>query len=203
MLPGTKADRQRGQPRLPDRHARLEPRPGRRLARLPRHRARPVAERQDHRRDQDVRRRAGRRTSTKLAELAEDPDLQARGPGQRRRRPARGGAVATRSRARRSCSATSTWSTSPPTSRARSRPSPFLKPGLKKIDPALTAKVGQAVRQRQRALLDGYRDPSAAGRLQAVHRELRAADAAKLSQDASQALQDPLSQIAQKVATAQ
>ena len=51
---------QRGQPRLPDRHARVDP--GRRRGRLvglPRRRARPVAGRGDHRRDQEVQLRPG------------------------------------------------------------------------------------------------------------------------------------------------
>lgn len=76
----------------------------------------------------------------------------------------------------------------------------FLKPGLKKIDPQLTQKVVQEFKDVN-ALLDNYRDPNMPGGFVVYTAELRASDAEKLSR-AIQALQGPLSQIAEKVATA-
>ncbi|MGC5167207.1 iron uptake system protein EfeO [Luteimicrobium sp. DT211] len=76
-----------------------------------------------------------------------------------------------------------------------------LEPGLETIDPDLTKQVTtqfDAVKQT----LTAYEDPSALGGYKAWTPELRRADAAKLSQ-AVQALQEPLSRIAEKVATAQ
>lgn len=76
----------------------------------------------------------------------------------------------------------------------------YLKPGLKKIDAGLT---GQVTKQFDNvlALLDQYKDPAVPGGYELYTPALRASDANKLSQ-AVQALQDPLSKIAEKVATA-
>lgn len=76
----------------------------------------------------------------------------------------------------------------------------FLEPGLKKIDPALTEQV-QTQFDKVNAMLDTYRDPSALGGYKLYTAELKAADAATLSRTV-QALQEPLSKIAEKVATA-
>lgn len=76
----------------------------------------------------------------------------------------------------------------------------FLKPGMMKIDPKLAKKVAQEFANVQ-ALLDTYRDPNAPGGFVIYTPELRASDAEKLSR-AIQTLQEPLSQIAEKVATA-
>jgi iron uptake system component EfeO len=76
----------------------------------------------------------------------------------------------------------------------------FLAPGLQKIDPNLTRQVTlqfTAVNQ----LLQTYRDPSLPGGYRAYTPQLKASDAAQLSRRI-QALQEPLSQIAEKVATA-
>jgi iron uptake system component EfeO len=75
----------------------------------------------------------------------------------------------------------------------------FLKPGLEKIDPALTARV-QAEFDKVMALLDTYRDREQPGGYRLYTAALRQSDAAKLSR-AIQALQEPLAQVAQKVAT--
>lgn len=77
----------------------------------------------------------------------------------------------------------------------------FLKPGLSKIDPSLTKQVTKQF-GNVLSLLDGYKDSSVPGGYVLYTAELRASDANKLSQ-AVQALQDPLSKIAEKVATAQ
>ncbi|WP_421693847.1 iron uptake system protein EfeO [Aestuariivirga sp.] len=76
----------------------------------------------------------------------------------------------------------------------------YLTPGMQKIDPELTKQI-QAQFDVVNQLLDGYRDPSQPGGYKLYTPELRAADAAKLSK-AIQALQEPLSRIAEKVATA-
>ena len=76
----------------------------------------------------------------------------------------------------------------------------YLKPGLQKIDPTLTDKVGKQF-DSVNAALEKYKDPAQAGGYQLWTPALRAKDAASLSKTV-QALQDPLSQIAQKVATA-
>ncbi|MGA0566546.1 iron uptake system protein EfeO [Rathayibacter sp. KR2-224] len=77
----------------------------------------------------------------------------------------------------------------------------YLRPGLTKIDSGLTAQIRTQF-GKVTALLDTYRDPSAIGGYKTYTPELRASDANKLSQ-AVQALQDPLSRLAEKVATAQ
>lgn len=76
----------------------------------------------------------------------------------------------------------------------------FLQPGLKKIDPDVTKQVTTQF-DRVLAMLSKYKDASAAGGYVTYTAQLRASDASKLSQ-AVQALQDPLSKIAEKVATA-
>jgi iron uptake system component EfeO len=77
----------------------------------------------------------------------------------------------------------------------------YLKPGLTKIDASLTSQIRTQF-DKVNSLLDTYRDPSAVGGYQPYTAQLKAADANKLSQ-AVQALQDPLSRLAEKVATAQ
>ncbi len=77
----------------------------------------------------------------------------------------------------------------------------YLKPGLTKIDPTLTATVAKQFDNVNAALVT-YQDPAQPGGYKLWTPELRTADAASLSKTV-QALQDPLSQIAQKVATAQ
>ncbi len=77
----------------------------------------------------------------------------------------------------------------------------FLKPGLEKIDPTLTSTVAKQF-DNVTAALETYKDPSQPGGYKLWTPALRAKDAASLSKTV-QALQDPLSQIAQKVATAQ
>jgi len=74
-----------------------------------------------------------------------------------------------------------------------------LKPGLEKIDAGLTQTITTQFAAVDKAL-DAYRDPSLPGGFVPWTPELRAKDAAGLSKIV-QALQDPLSQIAQKVAT--
>ncbi|HEY4225485.1 MAG TPA: iron uptake system protein EfeO [Pseudolysinimonas sp.] len=76
----------------------------------------------------------------------------------------------------------------------------YLEPGLKKIDPSLTSQVA-AQFTKVDAALDGYRDPAQPGGYLLYTDALKASDATKLSQIV-QALQAPLSKIAEKVATA-
>lgn len=75
----------------------------------------------------------------------------------------------------------------------------YLEPGLKRIDPALTDRVARQFAKVD-ALLDSYRDPDEPGGFKRYTAEVKAADAAKLSRSV-QALQEPLSRIAEKVAT--
>lgn len=75
----------------------------------------------------------------------------------------------------------------------------YLQPGLEKIDPALTQQVSQQF-AAVRKLLDQYRDSQSLGGYRAYTPALKAENAAKLSR-AIQALQEPLSHIAEKVAT--
>ncbi|MHA7986120.1 iron uptake system protein EfeO [Rathayibacter sp. CAU 1779] len=77
----------------------------------------------------------------------------------------------------------------------------YLKPGLTKIDTNLTKQI-ETQFTKVNKLLDTYRDPSAVGGYVTYTPALKASDANKLSQ-AVQALQDPLSRLAEKVATAQ
>ena len=76
----------------------------------------------------------------------------------------------------------------------------FLRPGLDEIDPALSAQVADQF-DAVTKLLDTYRDSAALGGYKEWTAELKASDAAKLSK-AVQALQEPVSRIAEKVATA-
>jgi iron uptake system component EfeO len=76
-----------------------------------------------------------------------------------------------------------------------------LQPGLEKIDPDLTAQV-TAQFDAVKATLKTYQDTSVLGGYELWTPELRKTDATKLSQ-AIQALQQPLSKVAEKVATAQ
>jgi iron uptake system component EfeO len=76
----------------------------------------------------------------------------------------------------------------------------YLKPGLVKIDKSLTDQIGQRF-DSVNELLDTYRDPNALGGYAIYTDELKASDANKLSQSV-QALQDSLSRLAEKVATA-
>lgn len=76
----------------------------------------------------------------------------------------------------------------------------FLEPGLTMIDPDLTAQIREQF-DTVKALLDTYKDPDSLGGYKLYTEELKASDAAALSR-AVQALQEPLSQIAEKVATA-
>lgn len=75
-----------------------------------------------------------------------------------------------------------------------------LRPGLQKIDPGLTSQIAARFRSTT-TMLDGYRDPHAVGGYKTYTAALKAKDANALSQNV-QALQDSLSQLAQKVATA-
>ncbi|MCB8881556.1 EfeM/EfeO family lipoprotein [Acidisoma cellulosilytica] len=77
----------------------------------------------------------------------------------------------------------------------------FLEPGMMKIDPDLTARV-QGEFAKVNAMLDTYRDKSQPGGYELYTAQVKAADAAKLSK-AIQALQEPLSKIGEKVATAE
>ncbi|WP_412066895.1 iron uptake system protein EfeO [Rhizobium sp. SYY.PMSO] len=76
----------------------------------------------------------------------------------------------------------------------------FLEPGMEKIDTDLTKQVN-AQFANVLSLLKDYRDPSVSGGYKIYTAELKASDAAKLSKSI-QALQEPLSKIAEKVATA-
>lgn len=76
----------------------------------------------------------------------------------------------------------------------------YLRPGLEKIDADLAAQV-QTQFDTVTSLLDAYRDPSQLGGYKLWTEQLRTSDAAKLSK-AVQSLQEPLSRIAEKVATA-
>lgn len=76
----------------------------------------------------------------------------------------------------------------------------FLQPGMEKIDPDLTKQV-TAQFASVKKLLDTYRDPNELGGYKRYTAGLKASDANKLSK-AIQALQEPLSRIAEKVATA-
>ena len=75
----------------------------------------------------------------------------------------------------------------------------FLAPGMMKIDPQLTERVNAQFAIVNK-LLDTYRDPSVPGGYKIYTAALKASDGAKLSK-AIQALQEPLSKIAEKVAT--
>ncbi|MFT4307476.1 MAG: EfeM/EfeO family lipoprotein [Microbacterium sp.] len=76
----------------------------------------------------------------------------------------------------------------------------YLRPGLDEIDASLAEQVQEQF-DAVTALLDTYRDSSSLGGYRLWTEELQATDAAALSK-AVQALQEPLSSIAEKVATA-
>jgi iron uptake system component EfeO len=76
----------------------------------------------------------------------------------------------------------------------------FLEPGMQKIDADLTKQVN-AQFENVLKMLETYRDPNELGSYKRYTAELKASDATKLSK-AIQALQEPLSRIAEKVATA-
>lgn len=75
----------------------------------------------------------------------------------------------------------------------------FLEPGVEKIDPDLAKRVRSQFANVIK-LLDTYRDPSVPGGFKLYTAALKASDGAKLSKSI-QALQEPLSKIAEKVAT--
>ncbi len=77
----------------------------------------------------------------------------------------------------------------------------YLEPGMEKIDPDLTKQVNDQF-AAVRGILDTYRDPKIPGGYALYTDELKASDKVKLSQ-AIQSLQEPLSRIAEKVATAE
>ncbi|AVF34366.1 iron uptake system protein EfeO [Rahnella sikkimica] len=74
----------------------------------------------------------------------------------------------------------------------------YLQPGLEKIDPELTKQVA-AQFAAVHDMLETYRDSKVPGGYKYYTAELKASDAAKLSRTI-QALQEPLSKIAEKVA---
>jgi iron uptake system component EfeO len=74
----------------------------------------------------------------------------------------------------------------------------FLEPGVEKIDPDLAKRVRSQFANAIQ-LLDTYRDPSVPGGFK-LYTALKASDGARLSKSI-QALQEPLSKIAEKVAT--
>ncbi|MBV6819201.1 EfeM/EfeO family lipoprotein [Rahnella sp. PD12R] len=74
----------------------------------------------------------------------------------------------------------------------------YLQPGLEKIDPELTKQVATQF-AAVHDMLETYRDPKVPGGYKYYTAELKASDAAKLSRTI-QALQEPLSKIAEKVA---
>jgi iron uptake system component EfeO len=76
----------------------------------------------------------------------------------------------------------------------------FLQPGMEKIDPTLAGQVSTQFKAVN-TLLDTYRDASVPGGYKLYTAALKASDGAKLSK-AVLALQQPLSKIAEKVATA-
>ncbi len=76
----------------------------------------------------------------------------------------------------------------------------FLAPGMEKIDPDLTKRVGAGF-DAVKATLERYRDPEEPGGYRRYTAALKASDAARISR-AVQALQEPLSRIAEKVASA-
>ncbi len=76
----------------------------------------------------------------------------------------------------------------------------FLEPGMQKIDPDLARQV-QTQLAAVHALLETYRDPAEPGGYKQYTPALKTSDGAKLSK-AIQALQEPLSKIAERVATA-
>lgn len=76
----------------------------------------------------------------------------------------------------------------------------YLKPGLTKVDPALTKQIA-AQFDATNTMMDGFRDANALGGFSTWDAAAKAEDANRISQQV-QALQDPLSRLAEKVATA-
>ncbi|BDZ51938.1 lipoprotein [Frondihabitans sucicola] len=76
----------------------------------------------------------------------------------------------------------------------------YMRPGLTKLDPAITKRIVTQFAATD-ALLDKYRDASGLGGYITYDAAAKAADANTISQQI-QALQDPLAQLAEKVATA-
>jgi iron uptake system component EfeO len=76
----------------------------------------------------------------------------------------------------------------------------YLKPGLQKLDPTLTEQIAEQF-DRTNTLMDGFRDADDLGGFATWDAATKAADANRISQQV-QALQDPLSRLAEKVATA-
>ncbi|MFJ4221249.1 iron uptake system protein EfeO [Curtobacterium luteum] len=76
----------------------------------------------------------------------------------------------------------------------------YLKPGLTKTDPTLTQQIAKQF-DATNSLMDSYRDADGLGGFKPWDESLRRSDANAISQQV-QALQDPLSRLAEKVATA-
>jgi len=76
----------------------------------------------------------------------------------------------------------------------------YLKTGLTKVDPALTKQIA-AQFDATNTMMDGFRDANALGGFSTWDDAAKAKDANRISQQV-QALQDPLSRLAEKVATA-
>lgn len=76
----------------------------------------------------------------------------------------------------------------------------FLRPGLEKIDADLTRRIAEEF-TKVRAMLNTYRDAAQPGGYRVYTAEVRASEGPKLSR-AILSLQEPLSRIAEKVATA-
>jgi iron uptake system component EfeO len=76
----------------------------------------------------------------------------------------------------------------------------YLKPGLQKLDPSITKEIAARF-DATNTLLDQYRDGNSLGGFVTWDAAERTANANTISQSV-QALQDPLSQLAEKVATA-
>jgi iron uptake system component EfeO len=76
----------------------------------------------------------------------------------------------------------------------------YMRPGLQKLDPSITKQIAAQFTATD-DLLDKYRSSTALGGYISYDAATKAADANTISQQV-QALQDPLSQLAEKVATA-
>ncbi|KQO60341.1 iron uptake system protein EfeO [Curtobacterium sp. Leaf261] len=76
----------------------------------------------------------------------------------------------------------------------------YLKPGLQKLDPTITKQIA-AEFDTTNTMMDGYRSSDDLGGFVTWDAQAKSADANKISQQI-QALQDPLSRLAEKVATA-
>ncbi|MBT2503652.1 iron uptake system protein EfeO [Curtobacterium sp. ISL-83] len=76
----------------------------------------------------------------------------------------------------------------------------YLKPGLTKLDPTLTKQIAKQF-DATNTMMDGFRDASGLGGFRTWDAATKAAHANAISQQV-QALQDPLSRLAEKVATA-